>query len=346
MPLNWNTPSCGEAQKIPEAINLKGPSLKLQKVVLCAKGEETFPSSLQVDRSSRDTVFWKPGHPQWGELFRDTAARVSYVPLTSSSEPPPIRGDNFLLCHWCRIWSKRCLLSSPREVPQARKGMERGIREEAEGRREKARRGDSSSLYDHNMHTKLSVIVGSLTNSIQEELVALMLCQNNGSALNYKMFKNLWLWRHHLSFWGREDRHSRSHLKAEPHGTRWLHTVDQDPGSLATTFLNTFWSLPIQVSAQSTVPLVFTMWSVPHAHLSLVDVTLSSSSSINGTSLLQRFPWATSSRSPVQNGITQIRFFWLHVTSVFSVSNYTMFRYSEGGELRHSNSQHHWGKKD
>lgn len=79
------------------------------------------------------------------------------------------------------------MLSSP--LPHARKGTERGIRDKAEGRREKARRGDSSSLYDCNTHTKLSVIVGSLTNSIQEELVALMLYQSNGSALNYKMFK-------------------------------------------------------------------------------------------------------------------------------------------------------------
>lgn len=103
--------------------------------------------------------------------------------------PHPITGDNFLLCHWCRIWSKRCLLSSLREVPHTRKGMERGIRGQAEGRREKARRGDSPSLYDCNTHTKSSAIVGSLANSIQEELIALMLCQNNGSALNYKMFK-------------------------------------------------------------------------------------------------------------------------------------------------------------
>lgn len=74
-------------------------------------------------------------------------------------------------------------------------------------------------------------------------------------------------------------------MKVEPHSTRWLRTVDQDPGSLAKTFLNTFRSLPRQASAQSTVPPVFTMWSVPHAHLSLADPTLSSSSSINGTPL-------------------------------------------------------------
>lgn len=66
---------------------------------------------------------------------------------------------------------------------------QKGNGERDKGGREKARRGDSSSLYDCNTHTKLSVIVGSLTNSIQEELVALMLCQNNGSALNHKMFK-------------------------------------------------------------------------------------------------------------------------------------------------------------
>lgn len=66
-----------EAQKIPETINLKGPSLKLQRAAPRTKGEETFPSSLQVGRNSRDTVFWTPGHPHWGGHFRDTAARES-----------------------------------------------------------------------------------------------------------------------------------------------------------------------------------------------------------------------------------------------------------------------------
>lgn len=61
------------------------------------------------------------------------------------------------------------MFSSPRVVPHSRKGMEIGIRGQAEGRREKARRGDSPSLYDCNTHIKSSVIVGSLAKSIQEE---------------------------------------------------------------------------------------------------------------------------------------------------------------------------------
>lgn len=116
-----------------------------------------------------------PGHPHWGGRFRDIDARESANP------PPHVIGAISGAKGICSHLLGKC------HTPE--REWREGKKEKAEGRKEKARRGDSSSLYDCTMHTKSSIIVGTLINSFQEELVALMLCQNNGSALNYKMFK-------------------------------------------------------------------------------------------------------------------------------------------------------------